>query len=393
MTRLSKKLRTLWRRRQLDRDLEDELRFHLEMKTEELGNRAEAQSRVGNATALKERCRDLWSFPWLESWWQDVRYAVRMLAKTPTFTLVAVVALALGIGADTAVFTIANGAFSWNLGLDHVDRVILVDLVDPSRREGFGVSYPDFRNLRTETKSLAGLAAYQFASVNLSDSKTLPERYYCAQISANGFFVSEQRPVVGRGFLPEDESPGAPLVVVLAYHVWLDRYGKDPSILGKTIRVNDVPRTVIGVMPPGKRFPEETDLWTALIPDARLERRDNRSLTLFGRLAEGLSIAAARSELSNLAGSLAKQYPNTNGSLTADVQSIAQITGAYNMRPLFAALWAAVGFVLLIACADVANMCLLVELGACGRFLFGWRLALGGFVSSANSSLKVFCSR
>ncbi len=358
MMRLGKKLRTLLRRRQLDRDLEDELRFHLEMKTEESGNRAEAQRRVGNATALKERCRDLWSFSCFESCWGDVRYAVRMLAKTPAFTLVAVIALALGIGADTAVFTIANGAFSWNLGLDHVDRVVLVGLTDPSHRQGFGVSYPDFHDLRTQTKSLAGLAAYQFASVNLSDSKTLPERYYCAQISANGFFVSEQRPVIGRGFLPEDESPGAPLVVVLAYHVWLDRYGKDSSILGKTIRVNDIPRTIIGVMPPGKRFPEDTDLWTTLIPDARLERRDNRSVTLFGRLAEGTSIAAARSELSNLAGNLAKRYPDTNGGLTADVRSIAQITGAYSMRPLFAALWAAVGFVLLIACADVANMLL-----------------------------------
>jgi len=269
MRRFSKKLQKLWRRRQLDRDLEDELRFHLEMKAEETGNRPEAQRRLGNSTVVKEVCRELWSFANIETWWQDVRYALRMLAKTPGFTLIAMIALALGIGADTAVFTIVNGAFSWNLGLEHLDRTVLVGLTDPSRNQQFGVSYPDFRDLRSETKTLAGLAAYQFLSVNLSDTRSLPERYWCAKMSANGFVVSEQRPVLGRGFMAEDERPGATPVVVLTYHVWQDRYGKVASILGKTIRVNEVPMTIVGVMPPAKRFPEDTDLWTPLIPDAR----------------------------------------------------------------------------------------------------------------------------
>ncbi len=160
-------------------------------------------------------------------------------------------------------------------------------------------------------------------------------------------------------------------------------------------------------MPPGKRFPEDTDLWTPLLPDQRLERRDNRSVALFGRLANGVNIATARTELSAIVRRLARQYPGTNRDLTADVQSIAEITGAYNMRPLFAALWAAVGFVLLIACADVANMLLArgtgrmreisirmaigagrarivrqllvesVRLSIAGGF-FGWLVALGG---------------
>jgi len=164
---------------------------------------------------------------------------------------------------------------------------------------------------------------------------------------------------------------------------------------------------VIGIMPPDKRFPEDTDLWTPLIPDAQLERRDNRTLTLFGRLAAGINTAAVRIELSTLADRIGKQYPATNKGLTADVQPIAQITGAYNMRPLFAALWTAVGFVLLIACADVASMLLargtgrirevsirvaigagrariirqlLIEsvlLSVAGGFL-GWLVALGG---------------
>ena len=168
------------------------------MKAAETGDRMQAQRRLGNVTALKEACRELWSFARLESWWRDIRYAARMLGKTPGFTLVAVIALGLGIGADTAVFTIADGAFSWNLGLDHVDRIVLVSFTDPSRHREFGVSYPDFRDLRSLTKSLAGLAAYQFSPVNLSDTKILPERFWCAEVSSNAFFVSEQKPLLGR---------------------------------------------------------------------------------------------------------------------------------------------------------------------------------------------------
>lgn len=374
MNRFRKKLRALRRRRQLDHDLEEELRFHLEMKAEELGDRAEAQRRVGNATVLKERCRDLWTFVALESWWQDLRYAARTLAKTPGFVMAAMLALGLGIGADTAVFTIVSGAFTWNLGLDHLDRIVLVNTTDAAHRGDFGVSYPDFRDLRDQTKSLAGLAAYQFANSNLSDDKSLPGRYHNVKMSANGFFVSEQIPLLGRGFVADDERPGAP-VVVLTYHVWQDRYGRDPSILGKTIRIDDVPTTVIGVMPAEKRFPEDTDLWTPLVPDAQAQDRANRNVTLFGRLKEGVSMAAARRELSMIADRLAKEYPATDKGLTVNVHPIAEITGAYNMRPIFAALWAAVGFVLLIACADVANM--LLARGAGRMREISIRMAIG----------------
>src|SRR5580704_7794385 len=118
MNRFKKKLRALWMRRQLDRDLEEELRFHLDC--------LEEPRKFGNATAIKETCRELWTFSKLESWWQDICYAVRTLVRNPGFTFVAVTALALGIGADTAVFTIANGAFSWTFGLDHIDRIVLI---------------------------------------------------------------------------------------------------------------------------------------------------------------------------------------------------------------------------------------------------------------------------
>jgi predicted permease len=419
MNRLRKKLSRLLRRRQLDRDLQDELDFHLQMKAEMLEDNAAARRQIGNIIAIQESCRELWTFARVESWWQDICYGVRMLAKTPAFTLIAVIALALGIGADTAIFTIANGAFSWNLGLDHVDRVILVGLADASHRQEFGVSYPDFREIRSRTKSLAGLAAYQFASVNLTDTKTFPERYHCAKMSANGFLVSEQKPILGRGFMPEDEKPGAPPVAVLTFKIWQGRYGGDPAIIGKTIHVNDVPTTIVGVMPAGRRFPEDIDLWTPLVPNASLEQRDNRDLVLFGRLADGVTPVAAQTELSAIAAGLGKQYPSTNGNLIAEVQSIVRITGAYGARPFLAALWVAVGFVFLIACADVANMLLgrgtgrmreisirtalgasrtrivrqlLIEsvLLSFGGGFFGWLVALGGlrWFDSVSGSVK-----
>ena len=190
-----------------------------------------------------------------------------------------------------------------------------------------------------------------FGPVNLSDQRSFPERYWRASMSANGFFVAEQRPELGRVFTEEDERHGAPPVTVLSHHLWQDRFGKDPAILGKTIFLDDVATTVIGVMPSGKRFPEDCDLWTPLPSNFAL-------LFLFGRLRDGVNIAGARAELGTLAHGLAERHPGTNKGLTADVRPIAESTGVFTLRKLFAALWVAVGFVLLIACADVANMLL-----------------------------------
>jgi len=373
--RFRKKLGAFWQRRRLDRDLEDELRFHLEMKAEEGSGPLEARRRFGSPSALKEACREMWTFVTLETWWRDIRYALRTLGRNPGFTTVAVIALALGIGADTAMFTIVNGAFSWNAGLDHVDRVVFVSTTDATHSQEFGASYPDFRDFRTRVKSLTGLAAYSTIPVNVSDGSGLPDRYWCVQMSANGFSAVGLKPMLGRDFAPGDERPGAPPVLMLGHHVWQQRYGADPAILGKTVRVNEVPMTVIGVMPTDRRFPEDTDLWMALVPDAARDKRDNRSLMLFGRLADGVRMASARSEMDTLARQLAAEYPDADKGLTAAVLPVIQITGLYSVRPLLAALFTAVGFVLLIACADVANM--LLARGAARAREISIRVAIG----------------
>jgi len=212
MRRIRKKIRALWLRRRLDRDLEDELRFHLEMKAEESGGSLEARRRFGNPAAWKESCRDMWTFVTLETWWRDIRYALRTLGRNPGFTVVAVIALALAIGADTAIFTIVNGALSWNLGLDRIDRVVVINATDATHSQQFGASYPDFLDFRARTKTLAGLAAYSLVPANLSDGSGLPERYWLVQMSANGFSAAGMKPLRGRDFTPTDERPGAPPV-------------------------------------------------------------------------------------------------------------------------------------------------------------------------------------
>ena len=195
----------------------------------------------------------------------DIRYAIRSLGNNRGVTLVAVTALGLGIGANTAVFTIFNGALSFDAGIDKPDRVVLVSANGGLGQDELPWSDANFRSLRSQVK-LASLAAYRYALVNVSDKSALPERYSCAQMSATGFSIIGRRPVLGRSFEAYDERPGATPIVVLTHHVWQDRYGKDASILGRVIRVDEVPRVVVGVMPPGTRFPEDIDLWVPLLP-------------------------------------------------------------------------------------------------------------------------------
>ena len=408
--RFLRKLNALRRRRKLDQDLEEELQFHLDMKAADTG--APSRRQFGNPTQFKEVLREMWTFPQLESWWSDIRYACRSLAASPGFTAVAVAALALGIGADTAIFTIIKGAFTWDLGLDHTDRFVLITRTNSSEHgTEWTNSYPDFLDLRAQAKSFAGIAAYRYVPSNLSDSKALPERIWRAQMSSNGFEVAEYKPFLGRGFVDADDAPNATPIVVLSHHLWQKRYGADPNILNQVIRVNEVPRVVVGVMPPDRRHPEDAEMWTPLGASERndlgMERREQRDLMVFARLQEHANMAQARAELETIGSRLAAQFPGTNKNLSLGLRPIADATPLNQLRPLFAILFAAVGFVLLIACADVANMLLargtgrvremairlaigagrarilrqlLIEsvvLSLCGG-LVGWLVALGG---------------
>jgi putative ABC transport system permease protein len=360
MNRFLKRARALWRRPQLDRDLAEELRFHQEMQAEEGMEASPARRRLGNPTTLRETCRDLWAFTWIETLWQDIRYAARTLVHSPLFTIIAVLALGLGIGANTTIYTVVSSVLAFKIGVEHMERLVVVTATNASRRNPFGQSFDDYLNLRAEVKSIQSLAAYRMVPVNVSDRTGLPESYVCVEISANGFAVAGTKPVLGREFSSGDARPGATPVVMLSHRVWQDRYSRDPSILGRVIHVDDVPRTVIGVMPPKMAFPEQADLWTPLLPDQRT-RQEARNLLLFGRLANGVQLPSARAEMDTIARRLQAKAPDTHKGLFVEVRPFLEIIGIYSTRPVLIAVVFAVAFVLLIACADVANLLLARE--------------------------------
>jgi len=355
MNRFLKRIRALWRRSQLDRDLEDELRFHQEMQVEEGLDASTARVCLGNPTSLQETCRDLWAFTWIETLWQDIRYAARTLAKTPGFTVIVVFALALGIGTNTVIYSVVSSALSFNIGVKQMDRLVVINAVE-AHGDPFIHSWAEYRDLRSAVKSIQDLAAYRMVLVNWSDSTRPPERFRGVQMSANAFAVAGVKPVLGRDFLAEDEQPGAPAVVMLSYHLWQNRYGKDPSILGKTVRVDDVPRIVIGVMPSKMQFPADTELWTPL--DSDLQGEAAAYMIPFGRLANGVSLQSARAEMDTIARRLQAKAPESYKGLIVDAQPFLNVVDFYSVRGVLIAVVCAVGFVLLIACADVANLML-----------------------------------
>ena len=291
--------------------------------------------------------------------WQDIRFAVRLLVKDRWFTAVAALALALGIGVNATVFTFVNAVLIRGLPINDPDRVMVVGTRDGRNRDR-GMSYPDFDDYRRATRAFSGLAAYSGQTMNVSDEGRTPERFQGPYISANAFKLIGQPPLLGRDFLPEDDRPGAAPVVILGNGVWKNRYGSEPSVVGRTIKINDVPAIVIGVMGEGIKFPQNADLWMPLVHMPRLseQKRDNRNLETFGRMADGVTRQQAQSEMNTIAAKLRADYPDTNKDVTASVMTFNERANGGPIRLVFLSLMGAVAFVLLIACANVANLLL-----------------------------------
>lgn len=354
-------LKKLRKRRELDRDLEDELQFHLEQS---------GRRRFGNPTALKEACREMWTFARIESWWQDIRYGARTLAGNPGVTAVAAVALAFGIGVNTTVFTVVNSALSFNMGVDHIERLVSIWVTETG--QDWFPAIPVLVDLRSQIKTLDTLAVYDLAPANVSDRTALPERYTGVRITAGGFSLISHPPLLGRAFTAEDERGDGPPVVILTYRLWQNRYGGDPAVIGKAIRVSEVPRVVIGVMPPGIQFPEDADLW---MPLTIADLRTMHAAIFLGRLAPGVKLAAAQAEIDTLARNLTHQDPERYKNVVAQVHPLLEMIGVYGARNILHAMELAVMFVLLIACADVANL-LLARASARAREI-SIRIAIG----------------
>jgi putative ABC transport system permease protein len=287
-----------------------------------------------------------------------LKYAFRMLVKDPWFTLVAVLALGLGIGVNSTVFTFVNAVLLRGLPFPNSDQIVHLTSRNTAEGNTDAVSYPDFLDWRAQARSFSSLAAYRQTPMNISDSGHPPERANGVRVSTNAFSIIGEAPIRGRDFKEGEDAKGTEPVAIIGYGLWKTRYGSDPNVIGKSIRINDVPTTVIGIMAEGMKFPTNTDVWMPLVPDTDMERRDARAMNLFGRLAPGVTLKQAQTELTGINKNLERQYPDTNKSIDAEIMTFNQRFNGGPIRIVFLALMGAVGFVLLIACANVANLLL-----------------------------------
>jgi len=363
-------LRRVWyllRHRQLEDELEEELTFHREMMRQALEQEGvaadrvavEAQRALGNDALARNHARDVWVWPWLQDISQDIRFAARLLAKERRFTLAAVVALALGIGVTNTVFTIVNTAMFRDLPFDEPERLISIQ-TQTTRGQGQAASFAEYRDWRDATTTFAGIGASAMAPLSLVDEGLQPERLRGAFVSANTFRLLRVAPLLGRDFLPEDDRAGAPAVVIISYGVWQGLYGGDAAVIGRYVRINDVPSTIVGVMPPRFGFPAFQDLWQplALLPGLDMARRDVRRLSVFGRLTDAADLPRARAEIDTIVAQLAREYPDTNKDTMPSVMLMRDRLALPSTWPILVTLMVAVGFVLLVACANVASLLL-----------------------------------
>jgi predicted permease len=287
---------------------------------------------------------------------RDFMYAFRALRKSPGFTVVAIAILAIGIGVNAAVFTVAKAAlFAGFPMVAHNDRILYL-----SSGRGCCVSYPDFMDWRAQARSFQGMAIVHGVSGILSDDTGFPESYDATEISADTFRLIGEKPLLGRDFIPADEARGAPPVAILSYGFWERRFDKDPSVIGRRIRLNGAPATVVGIMPRGFAFPQKQDLWIpmAQTPELLANRQDRGQWFAFGRLADGVTIGMARAEMETIGRRLGSAYPHTNRgrNLLPHVQTFNEFFIFENENAVYWSLWGAVAFVLLIACANLANL-------------------------------------
>jgi putative ABC transport system permease protein len=287
----------------------------------------------------------------------DLRYAARMLAKSPGFTVVAVLSLALGMGANTAIFSVVNSVLLDGLPFRDAGRLALLYERSPREDEN-DVGAATFLDWRGRVRSFEGLAAWTVLDYAVSGDAE-PQSVLSARVSAGLFGVLGVAPALGRGFDPQEEQLGRERVVVLSHGLWSQRFGADPAVIGRGLRLDGEPYTIVGVMPRGFAFPDQTArLWTPLaFKPAETAYRTRRQFSVIGRLAPGATVAQADAELDGIARGLAAQYPDSHRGWSASVVPAHQVVVGSSRRPLLVLL-GAVGFVLLIACANVGSLLL-----------------------------------
>jgi len=369
MRTLWSRIQALFRHRALDSRLDEEVQSHLDQLAAEYIRRGTppeqarlaARRAFGGVEQMKEIHRDHRTFGLLIDCIRDVRFGLRLLVKERWFTAVAVLVLALGIAANNTVFVLLNGIMLRDFPFAEPERIVtILSSVGGRARPNAGISYLDLQDWSVAQWTFDGLAGVAETTMNVADEGMVPERAVGAYVSANAFDLIGHAPIVGRGFDARDDRPGAPAVVILGDAFWRSRYGADPSVIGRTIRVNGVPSTVIGVMQGGFAFPVRSRLWQPLaqLPADARERRDVRTIEGLGRLALSATREQAADDLGRRAAALATAYPATNRDVQPRVGTFGERVIGGRLRTTFPILMTLVGFVLVIACANVANLLL-----------------------------------
>lgn len=364
-------MRLNWfRRKQNEDDLNAEIGSHLDEATRDRiahgespeEARLNAQREFGNMGLIKEVTREMWGWAWVEPFWQDLRYGLRMLRRNPLFTLIAVCTLALGIGANTTIFSVVNAVLLRPLPYRDAEQLVMVWHRNMNQRGPqaghFELSPANFLDLQKQNQSFAQIAAFVNHDFNLTGGRE-PERVKGWQTSAALFDLLGVAPFLGRGFTSNDDRDGADPVVVISYGFWQRHFGGQANAVGQKLRLDERNVTVIGVLPPGFEFPVKgSDLWMTLsMNPAQANARAAFLLSVVGRLKSGITMAQASSEMETIALSMEQAFPRSNTGVRFAIEPLREQQGGGARRMLYL-LVGAVGCVLLIACVNVANLLL-----------------------------------